>query len=190
MTSVPVSKQYGSIRTGAIDEAAHPGHQNWLRAIMWGLSVMLVLIPLYSDFQRKGWIPDLQAGEPFPGTGSVTVARAINRREITSRLTVITADANAIVQLFVPVPNAHVLSVYVAANSRTTIPAPAGTFRVRLIEGRKWHGTRRYFGPNTSYETVAELMTFEPRMGHILDLNRRPDGNLKTRLMLTRPESL
>ena len=61
---------------------------------------------------------------------------------------------------------------------------------MRLIEGQKWHGTTRYFGPNTSYETVAELMTFEPRSGHIIDLHRRPGGNLKTQLMLSRPLSL
>ena len=52
------------------------------------------------------------------------------------------------------------------------------------------HGPAHFFGSNTSYETVAELMSFEPRTGHIIDLHRRPDGNLKTRIMLTRPESL
>src|SRR3546814_3144844 len=62
-------------------------------------------------------------------------------------------------------------------------PVPLGTFRLRLIEGQKWHGPVRYFGSNTSYETAAELMIFAPRAGHIIDLHRRPDGNLKTRMM-------
>ena len=55
---------------------------------------------------------------------------------------------------------------------------------------QKWHGTTLHFGSNTSYETVVELMAFEPRSGHIIDLHRRPDGNLKTPLMLTRPQKL
>ncbi|MFV3484839.1 hypothetical protein ACNJI5_21255, partial [Mycobacterium tuberculosis] len=71
-----------------------------------------------------------------------------------------------------------------------TAPAPIGTFRMRLIEGQRWHGTSRFFGPNTSYETAAELLTFEPSAGHVIDLNRRPDGNLKTRMMLSGPKRL
>jgi hypothetical protein len=61
---------------------------------------------------------------------------------------------------------------------------------MRLIEGQKWHGPKRYFGPNTSYETVVRLMTFAPRAGHIIDLHRRPDGNLNTRLIVSGPEPL
>ncbi|MFX7926573.1 hypothetical protein ABTK22_19720, partial [Acinetobacter baumannii] len=75
-------------------------------------------------------------------------------------------------------------------NDRIRVPVPQGTFRLRLIEGQKWHGPVRYFGSNTSYETAAELMIFAPRAGHIIDLHRRPDGNLKTRMMLSRPEAL
>jgi hypothetical protein len=37
---------------------------------------------------------------------------------------------------------------------------------------------------------VAELMTFEPRSGQIIDLHRRPDGNLKTQMMFSRPSRL
>src|SRR3546814_9591070 len=62
-------------------------------------------------------------------------------------------------------------------NDRIRVPVPQGTFRLRLIEGQKWHGPVRYFGSNTSYETAAELMIFAPRAGHIIDLHRRPDGN-------------
>jgi hypothetical protein len=154
------------------------------------LSALSILVPMYGELQRKGWLPDLAAAIPFPETGSVTVSRTIRAADVKSSLTVEASEANAVVQLFEPVTNRHVLSVYVAANNRVTVPAPIGTFRMRLIEGQRWHGTNRYFGPNTSYETVADLMTFEPRSGHIVDLHRRPDGNLKTRLMLSRPVSL
>ncbi|MBF5067138.1 hypothetical protein G6O45_28440, partial [Salmonella enterica subsp. enterica serovar Istanbul] len=79
---------------------------------------------------------------------------------------IVTSEANAVVQLFDPDTNNHALSIYVAANSRVTVPVPSATYRMRLIEGQNWHGTTRYFGPNTSYETVAELMTFGPRSGY------------------------
>lgn len=164
---------------------AHPW-QTWILL----LSAVSILIPMYGEVQRKGWLPDLTASIPFPETGSVTVSRTIRPADIKSRLTVEASEANVVVQLFEPATDRHILSVYVAANERVTVPAPIGTFRLRLIEGQKWHGTTRYFGPNTSYETAAELMTFKPNTGHIVDLHRRPDGNLKTRLMLSRPESL
>jgi hypothetical protein len=161
---------------------AHPW-QKWI----FLLSAASFLIPMYGEAQRKGWLPDFDAAIPFPDSGSVTVAANIERSDVGSKLTVAASDANAVVQLFDPETNRHVLSVYVAGNNRITVPAPTGTFRMRLIEGQKWHGTTRFFGPNTSYETVAELMTFEARRGRIIDLHRRPDGNLPTRLMLTRP---
>lgn len=163
----------------------HPW-QKWIFLI----SAASILIPMYGEAQRKGWLPDFTASLPFPETGSVTVARTIERSTIKSTLTVEAGEANAVVQLFDPATNRHIFSVYVAGNNWISVPVPTGTFRMRLIEGQKWHGTARYFGPNTSYETVAELMTFEPRSGHIIDLHRRPDGNLKTRLMLSRPEKL
>lgn len=161
-----------------------------LRLIVAGLCALLILVPLYGDAQRRGWLPDFSPGKPFPETGSVTVGRNIARARITSALTVVAADPNAVVQLFDPDTDAHVLSVYVAGNRRITIPAPAGTFRMRLIEGKKWHGARRYFGPKTSFETVARLMTFEPGGQRIVDLHRRPDGNLKTRPMISGPVPL
>jgi len=172
-------------RNGRPSVVSHPW-QKWLFLLM----AISILIPMYGEAQRKGWLPDLAAAAPFPETGSVTVARTISRGDIQSRLTVDASEANAVVQLFDPTTNRHIFSVYVARNNRITVPAPTGTFRMRLIEGQKWHGTERYFGPNTSYETVAELMTFEPRSEHIFDLHRRPDGNLKTRLMFGRPEKL
>jgi len=169
---------------------APPAGHGGIRLLVFGLSALLILIPFYGEAQRQGWIPDFEAGQPFPETGSVTVARSINRRDVRSRLTVEASDANAVVQLFEPVSNMHILSVYVARNNRVTVPAPTGTFRMRLVEGRKWHGPKRYFGPNTSYETVVDLMTFGQGSGQVIDLHRRPNGNLKTRLMVSGPTPL
>lgn len=154
------------------------------------LSAILILVPMYGAAKREGWIPDFAAASPFPDTGSVTVAASLNAGGIRSRLTVEAGAANAVVQFLDPLTDRHIFSVYVAKHQRVTVPAPIGAFRLRLIEGQRWHGTSRYFGPNTSYETAAELLTFEPRAGHIIDLNRRPDGNLKTRMMLSSPQGL
>ncbi len=164
---------------------SHPW-QKWIIL----LSATSILVPMYGEAQRKGWLPDFEKAAPFPETGSVTVPTNMVGIVSRSSLTIVTSEANAVVQLFDPDTNNHALSIYVAANSRVTVPVPSATYRMRLIEGQNWHGTTRYFGPNTSYETVAELMTFGPRSGYSIDLHRRPDGNLRTRLMLSQPESL
>lgn len=149
------------------------------------LPAILILVPMYGAAKREGWVPDLAAALPFPETGSVTVAISLKAGALRSSLSVAAGAANAVVQFFDPLTDRHIFSVYVAKHERVTVPAPIGTFRMRLIEGQRWHGTSRYFGPNTSYETAAELLTFEPSAGHIIDLNRRPDGNLKTKMMLS-----
>ena len=173
-----------------------PSHQRYRRqpsaaaiAVRFALpvlSLLLILIPFYGDAQRHGWIPDLEPAQPFPESGSVTLAGKVPGRVARSHLTLAAADANAVEQLVDPDTNTHALSIYVAANDRVSLPVPAGTYRVRLIEGRKWHGAKRYFGPNTSYETVAGLMDFTPAAGRIIDLHRRPGGNLKTQPMVSR----
>jgi len=120
----------------------------------------------------------------------VTVANGTTKRKISCWLTVTAADANALVQLYDAKGECHVLTVYIGKNSRVRLPVPAGTYQIRLIEGQKWHGPERFFGSNTAYETIAELMAFTPQSAHILDLHRRPNGNLKTRMVLTNPEKL
>jgi hypothetical protein len=167
-----------------------PSRSSLVRYLPFALSLVLILIPFYGEARRAGWLPDREAPMPFPESGSVTVARWVMREPITSFLTVEAAGSNAVVQLIDPGSGRHAISVYVSKNDRIRVAVPQGTFRIRLIEGQKWHGPARYFGSNTSYETATELMIFTPRTGHIIDLHRRPDGNLKTRMMLSRPERL
>ena len=162
-------------------------HARWLIPT---LCLSTYLVPMYFDAKRGGWMPDLKPGIPFPESGSVTVAADLPHKRISSHLTVQTSDANAVVQLFDPESDDHVLSVYVAGNDKVDVPAPRGTYRMRIIEGRKWHGTESYFGPNTQFETVIKLMTFPKHGGAGIDLRRRIDGNLHTRPMLSDPEPL
>lgn len=74
-------------------------HARWLIPI---LCLSTYLVPMYFDAKRGGWMPDLKPGIEFPESGSVTVASNLPRKRITSRLSVQTSDANAVVQLFDP----------------------------------------------------------------------------------------
>ena len=81
----------------------HPW-QKWLFLLM----ALSILIPMYGEIKREGWLPDFDTAVRFPETGSVTVARTIRRADIESRLTVEASEANAVVQLFDPATNRHI----------------------------------------------------------------------------------
>jgi len=163
------------------------------RALRWlplVLGLFLVAIPAFQSIKRDGWLPDGGAVLPFPETGSVTVRASLNAAGATSRMTVVTADAHAVVQLFEPRSGHHVLSVYVRKNDRTTIAVPPGFYRMKIAEGQAWHGPRKFFGASTAYETVVRPMIFTPEQGSGIDLHRRPDGRLRTRPDWSGPKPL
>nr|WP_246848371.1 hypothetical protein [Sphingomonas beigongshangi] len=154
------------------------------------LSVLSLLYPMYREVKRGGWLPDREAAVPFPPSGSVTVNTAIDPHDATSRMRVVTASANAVVQLVDPGTDRHIISVYVRRDDDVTVPVPPGTYRMRVIEGDRWHGPVKFFGPSTTYESVVKLMTFTRRHFAGIDLHRRPDGTLKTRIKIGDPPPL
>jgi hypothetical protein len=158
--------------------------------LIWLLSALLVIVPMIGAAKRGGWLPDPEPGTPFPASGSVTVSRSLDFARLKSWLEIRTDEANAVVQLYRLRGDRHVLSIYAGKRDRVRVPVPTGTFRIRLIEGQKWHGGLRFFGPNTSYETVVQAMSFTESSGQIIDLHRRPDGNLPTRMMIAGPDPL
>ena len=160
------------------------------RALILILCLIGAGIPIFADMRRGGWLPDFASELPFPESGSVAVARDLPMALVQSRLSVVTSDANTVVQLVDPQSGRHAISVFVAANSRIDVPAPVGIWRMQVIEGQKWHGTRDFFGPNTQFETVARSMEFTAARGNGIDLHRSPNGDLPTRLMLTGPDPL
>lgn len=164
---------------------AHP-LQGWIL----GLSALLTLIPMYREMKRAGWLPDTSPAVAFPASGSVTVWRDLDPRLLRSRMAVTTAAANAVVQLFDPQTDQHILSVYVQKNDRVELAAPVGTWRMRVAEGQRWHGPRKFFGSSMTYETVAQLMAFPRNGGNGIDLHRRPDGKLPTRVNFNDPDPL
>ena len=153
----------------------HPA-QKWL----FLLCVMPILIPAYREAKRSGWIPDRAAELPFPASGTVTVNNNVDPKTAISEIEVTAADANAVVQLFDRKTDAHVISVYVNRNEDVSVPVPPGTYRMKIIEGDKWHGLTKWFGPSTTYETVVRPMIFTRRTSRMIDLHRTPTGNLHT----------
>ncbi|WP_242121233.1 hypothetical protein [Sphingomonas lacusdianchii] len=163
----------------------HPA-QKWILL----LSAITILIPAYREAKRSGWIPDSGPALAFPSSGSVTVNSAIDPRTATSRMPVVTDTANAVVQLFDRETDEHIISAYVRRQDSVTIPVPPGTYRMRVIEGDKWHGPVRFFGPSTTYETVVRPMVFTRQKGSGIDLHRSPTGTLHTRINITDPKPL
>ncbi|MDP2129891.1 MAG: hypothetical protein U0975_08485 [Erythrobacter sp.] len=182
--------QHGKRNRGRVNRADSSQVLRFAKVAIPVLCLISAAFPMIGDLRRGGWLPDTEPGLPFPETGSVSVANDLPMSRVRSRLKVVTSASNAVVQLVHPETNRHALSVFVAANSEVTIPAPVGIWRMRVIEGQKWHGIAKFFGPNTQYETVAELMEFGHSRGNGIDLHRRIDGNLKTRQMLMGPEPL
>src|SRR3546814_17330160 len=94
-----------------------------------------MLIPLYGEAQRAGWLPDREAAMPFPESGSVTVASWAMHEPVSSLLTVETEDSNDVVQLIDPTTGRHAISLHVSKNDRIRVPVPPGQFRRRRHNG-------------------------------------------------------
>ncbi len=86
--------------------------------------------------------------------------------------------------------DAHVISVYINRNEDVSVPVPPGTYRMKIIEGDKWHGLTNWFGSSTTYETVVRPMIFDHRSIQTIDLHRSPAGNLHTSINITNPKPL
>lgn len=70
-----------------------------LQGLVLLLSAVGILIPAYREAKRAGWFPDRTPEIAFPAMGTVTVSNDVNPRSATSRMTVATDQANAVVQL-------------------------------------------------------------------------------------------
>lgn len=154
------------------------------------LSALAVLIPAYREAKRAGWLPDFQPEMTFPTSGTVTINAGLDPSSATSRMRVTTDQANAVVQLLNRDTDEHVISVYVRREDDVTVPVPPGTYRMKVIEGDKWHGTTDYFGPSTTFETVIPPMIFTRRQGSGINLHRTPTGTLRTSINFSNPKPL
>jgi len=176
--------QRGRVRSPRRDHGSLP---RWLPL---ALAIMLVAIAAWPWLRQMEWPPGSRAAISFPASGSVTVNRALEPGAAISRMKVTADRYNALVQLFQPDTDAHVLSVYVREGNSVTVPVPPGVFRMRLIEGDTWYGPVRFFGPSTRFETVRELQTFTVERGGGIDLRRTPMGTMKTKAEWRSPPPL
>ena len=138
----------------------------------------------------RGWPVLDESAVVFPASGRVTVSRQLDPRTATSRMTVTAGRQNAVVQLFTADTDIHLLSLYVRHGESVTVPVPPGLFRMRLIEGYRWYGPARFFGPATRFETVRALQRFTRERGGGIDLRRSPAGTMHTRTEWRSPPPL
>ena len=104
--------------------------------------------------------------------------------------------------------NDEVLMIFVGANQTFETKVPLGTYRIFGATGNVWYGNERLFGPATTYFVLRRLknintlymttdtpsMTRDDEfrfwldekkgsrsyMGHTIQLQKRPDGNMST----------
>lgn len=176
----------GRIRPRSQDRSDGNPAQKWIIL----LSALTVLIPAYREAKRGGWLPDSQPEIAFPSSGTVTIDAGLDPSSATSRMRVTTDQANAVVQLMNRDTDRHVISVYVRREDDVTVPVPPGTYRMKVIEGNKWHGTTDYFGQSTTFETVIPPMIFTRRQGSGINLHRTPAGTLRTSINFSNPKPL
>ncbi|MDX3911614.1 MAG: hypothetical protein QHC67_17660 [Sphingobium sp.] len=164
------------------------GRIGWALA---GLAVLVgIAIPAWRDIKLAGWLPDTETEIPFPASGSVTVNRSVDPKSAISHLRIIAARGNALVQLYDPGTAAHVISVYARRNADVAVPVPPGTYRVRIVEGDKWHGGQRYFGISTVSQTVSAPVRIDPHWTRVIDLHRSRWGNLRGSADIRSPKPL
>ena len=163
----------------------HPA-QKWILL----LCAIPTLIPAYREAKRAGWFPDREVELPFPESGTVTVNNSVDPKTARSKINVAAGEANAVVQLFDRKTDAHVISVYVNRDDKVSVPVPPGTYRMKIVEGDKWHGLTKWFGASTIYETVVRPMVFTRQRYLSIDLHRSPAGNLRTSININNPKPL
>lgn len=126
----------------------------------------------------------------FPASGTVSVPATIDMKRVVAKLTVQGGLENAIVQMIDARTGRNALSVYVRAHERVTVPAPVGSFHMRLVHGREWRDAKTLFGKGTLHDEIDGVMRFSRKVGHILDLRLGHDSNLVVRRINLRPAPL
>lgn len=150
-----------------------------------GLLVLFYATHFLIDAKRNAWFPDFDSARTFPETGTVSVREDALSSDRLAPLTVVASRDDAVIQLL-DTASDPAFTLFVQRETTAVTRAPSGLWRLRIIEGQKWHGPVKFFGPNTNTERA--LADFDLRSkGHVIDLRRSPDGNLHTRPELTSP---
>ncbi|MGE4404299.1 hypothetical protein [Pseudomonas sp.] len=164
-------------RPKAARKAAARRDFSWISRVIAPLLLLTYGVRMYTDAKRWDFLPDLGISEPFPESGEFKVRRAYAASQ-TSPLGIISGDRKVVVQLL-DRQSEPIFATYVRENDSANVEVPRGTWVLRVIEGKTWHGDTEFFGANTVTEDAIGKMDFN-NMGHRIDLRRRFNGNLHT----------
>ena len=141
-----------------------------------GLITMLAVLAAVSRYRAGAWTPAFLTSDNFPPSGTVTVPGRLKMKTVTSRLSVQADANNVVVQMLAPASKSPVLTLYVDARDRVTVPAPAGTFRLRMMEGQAWDKRAGTFAGKAHRSTIPRLLTFNAHKGNGVDLSVQPEA--------------
>lgn len=128
---------------------------------------------------------DGNAPVPFPATGTFEV-RSDHSAFGTAPLTIKAGPNDTVLQLL-DHDGKPVFLVYIAALETVRVEAPIGTWRLRTMHGPVWQGQENLFGLRTQVQESMHSLGFSEQLGHIIDLNERIGGNLKTETKWNNP---
>ena len=141
-----------------------------------GLITVLAVLAAVSRYRAGAWTPAFLTSDNFPPSGTVTVPGRLKMKTVTSRLSVQADANNVVVQMLAPASKSPVLTLYVDARDRVTVPAPAGTFRLRMMEGQAWDKRAGTFAGKAHRSTIPRLLTFNAHKGNGVDLSVQPEA--------------
>ena len=98
--------------------------------------------------------------QPFPQTGSVQWKQVYPAGTRTTLLTIEdkTGDGlHKIIRIEDEASRVHVANLYLQANTRAYISLPTTLYSLSLSEGDRWLGPTLDFGPQASYQPIAQV---------------------------------
>ncbi len=72
-----------------------------------------------------------------------------------------------------------ILTAYLADRDVVELPMPIGTYHLTAAFGRAWLDDERLFGLQTAVVDITDGIIVRPGVSQRIDLQRRPDGNLR-----------
>jgi hypothetical protein len=80
--------------------------------------------------------------------------------------------------------NLPILTLFIRTGEKVKTKLPLGSYVVKYASGKKWHGQKHMFGPDTSYSKAQKKFTFNKSVGRIsgytIELFTQLNGNLPT----------
>lgn len=176
-----------SMGTRRVSQSSN-GERQWFSKVVVWLVTFLILFTVFKKLDNRGNHKPERASvaADFPITGEVRWFIATSDEPGRSGPLTITgfrdARSNVIVRLDNWDTRTLVAMIPIRGGETASIQVPLGRYRLMYSANPAWHGETQLFGdvqetvePLEFYRTGAQVI------GHTVDLNNRPDGNLKTK---------